>query len=150
MAIKIGTAPDSWGVWFPSDARKIPWQRFMDEVVEGGYDLIELGRYGYLHTDVKVLQGELNKRGLKICGTFVMEHFEDAARWSHIEEQTRKVGGLLAAVGAKFMVLIDDVYSDLFTGKRVLPASLDEEAFKRLAGTVNKIADLAHREFNLQ
>ena len=30
MNIRIGSAPDSWGVWFPDDPRQTPWQRFMD------------------------------------------------------------------------------------------------------------------------
>ena len=49
--LRLGTAPDSWGVWFPDDPHQVPWQRFLDEVVEGGYRWIELGPYGYLPTD---------------------------------------------------------------------------------------------------
>lgn len=47
----IGSAPDSWGVWFPDDSRQTPWQRFLDEVAAAGYTRIELGPYGYLPTD---------------------------------------------------------------------------------------------------
>ncbi|MEN0103718.1 MAG: 2-keto-myo-inositol dehydratase, partial [Curtobacterium sp.] len=25
-SIRIGTAPDSWGVWFPDDPKQVPWQ----------------------------------------------------------------------------------------------------------------------------
>ncbi len=31
MKVRVGNGPDSWGVWFPSDAKQIPWQRFLDE-----------------------------------------------------------------------------------------------------------------------
>ncbi|MEY3973218.1 MAG: hypothetical protein RJA71_530, partial [Actinomycetota bacterium] len=48
--IRVGTAPDSWGVWFPSEPHQVPWDRFLDEVVEAGYHWIELGPYGYLPT----------------------------------------------------------------------------------------------------
>ena len=51
MNVKVGTGPDSWGVWFASDPKQIPWRRFLDEVVEAGYEWIELGPYGYLPTD---------------------------------------------------------------------------------------------------
>src|SRR5919108_29324 len=34
MNIRIGSAPDSWGVWFASDPRQTPWQRYLDEVAE--------------------------------------------------------------------------------------------------------------------
>lgn len=30
MAITIGTAPDSRGVWIASDPRQPPWERFLD------------------------------------------------------------------------------------------------------------------------
>jgi inosose dehydratase len=49
--LRIGTAPDSWGVWFPEDPNQVPWQRFLDEAVASGYAWIELGPYGYLPTD---------------------------------------------------------------------------------------------------
>src|SRR6476661_2614929 len=47
----IGTAPDSWGVWFADDPKQTPWERFLDEVAESGYKWIELGPYGYLPND---------------------------------------------------------------------------------------------------
>src|SRR5215469_1290528 len=28
MSIKLGSAPDSWGVWFANDPRQTPWPRF--------------------------------------------------------------------------------------------------------------------------
>jgi inosose dehydratase len=149
MDMKIGTAPDNWGVWFPSDPKQTPWQRFMDEVVEAGYEWIEVGPYGYLPTDVPTLRNELNKRGLKVTGTFVMDHFDDASGWPRIEAQACKVGELLAGVDARFMVLIDDVYSDLMTGKRTMSPTLDDDAWKCLTETVQKVAELAKREFKL-
>ena len=41
--IRVGSAPDSWGVWFPDDPQQVPWQRFLDEVSACGYEWIELG-----------------------------------------------------------------------------------------------------------
>ena len=29
--LRLGTAPDFWGVWLPDDPRQTPWQRFLDE-----------------------------------------------------------------------------------------------------------------------
>jgi inosose dehydratase len=34
--ITIGTAPDSWGVWFPSDPEQVPPEVFLKEVAEAG------------------------------------------------------------------------------------------------------------------
>ena len=36
--ITIGTAPDSWGVWFASDPEQLPAEQFLREVVEAGYE----------------------------------------------------------------------------------------------------------------
>ncbi|CAM5619995.1 Xylose isomerase-like TIM barrel domain-containing protein OS=Streptomyces fumanus OX=67302 GN=GCM10018772_35600 PE=4 SV=1 [Streptomyces fumanus] len=44
--IRVGSAPDSWGVWFPDDPHQVPWERFLDEVAEAGYSWIEMGPYG--------------------------------------------------------------------------------------------------------
>ena len=56
MNIYLGSAPDSWGVWFPSDPRQIPWERFLDEIAEAGYEWTELGPFGYLPTDLPTLR----------------------------------------------------------------------------------------------
>ncbi|MFE7275312.1 2-keto-myo-inositol dehydratase [Streptomyces sp. NPDC057623] len=32
----LGSAPDSWGVWFPEDDRQVPYTRFLDELVAAG------------------------------------------------------------------------------------------------------------------
>ena len=34
MQIHVGSAPDSWGVWFPDDDKQIPWERCLDEIAE--------------------------------------------------------------------------------------------------------------------
>ena len=55
----LGTAPDSWGVWFPEDPRQVPWTRFLDEASRAGYEWIELGPFGYLPTEPERLRDEL-------------------------------------------------------------------------------------------
>ena len=32
--VKVGVAPDSWGVWFANDPRQTPWTRYLDEATE--------------------------------------------------------------------------------------------------------------------
>lgn len=59
MKVRVGSCPVSWGVWFPSDDKQIPWQRFLDELVEAGFEATELGPYGYLPTDIPTLKREL-------------------------------------------------------------------------------------------
>ena len=38
--LKLGSCPDSWGVWFPDDPEQVPWQRFLDELARVGYEYI--------------------------------------------------------------------------------------------------------------
>ena len=64
--ITIGTAPDSWGVWFPSDPEQVPPEVFLREVAEAGYEWIELGPYGYLPSDAVKLSEQLDEYGLGV------------------------------------------------------------------------------------
>ena len=66
--LRLGTCPDSWGVWFADDPLQTPWQRFLDEVAEVGYEWLELGPFGYLPTEPARLTEELARRGLKVAG----------------------------------------------------------------------------------
>jgi len=145
MNLQIGSAPDSWGVWFPSDPKQTPWQRYLDEIVLAGYDWTELGPYGYLPTDLGTVRAELDRRRLKVSAAFAMAHLEDTADWPALERHVLASGQLAASLGAPFLVLIDDTYSDLFTGQPTRAARLDDDAWKRLIETTHKIADLASR-----
>lgn len=116
MNAKIGTGPDSWGVWFADDPKQIPWRRFLDEVVEAGYEWIELGPYGYLPTDLSTLHAELDRRSLKVCGTFTLANLEEPSAWPEVERQALGGGALVAALGGEFMLLIDDLHTDCLQG----------------------------------
>lgn len=150
MNITIGSAPDSWGVWFPSDPQQTPWHRFLDEIVEAGYEWTELGPYGYLPTDLPTLRRELNRRGLKVTGTFAMANVEEPSLWGELERQVLGAGERLAALNAKYLVLIDDTYTDLFTGEAIAPKRLNENAWGRLIETTHRVADIARDRFGLQ
>ena len=150
MNITVGSAPDSWGVWFPSDPQQTPWHRFMDEIVEAGYEWTELGPYGYLPTDLSTLRRELSNRGLKVTGTFAMANVEEPSLWGELERQVLGAGERLAALDAKYLVLIDDTYTDLFTGEAIAPKRLDEGAWGRFIETTHKVADIARDRFGLQ
>ena len=150
MKVTIGSAPDSWGVWFPSDPKQTPWERFLDEVAEAGYEWVELGPYGYLPTDLSVLTPELERRRLQVSGSFLMRHLEDEQDWPATQEELHKVGRTLAALGARFLILIDDIYSDYETGFLTRPGRLDDDAWKRLIETTHQIARIARQQYDLQ
>jgi inosose dehydratase len=150
MDVTIGSAPDSWGVWFSSDERQTPWHRFLDEIAEAGYEWTELGPFGYLPTDVPTLRGELAKRNLRVTGSAVQKPLADLTAWPAIEQEVRGACAVIAATGGKFLVLIDDTYTDLFTAKAIAPKQLDDDAWDRLIQTTHRVADIARDDFGLQ
>ena len=99
----IGTAPDSWGVWFPDDPQQMPWQRFLDEVAEAGYTRIELGPYGYLPTDPDQLADELARAGPERLRRHGLRPHLHRARvvGLHLESTSPQVAALTQAMGAR-------------------------------------------------
>ena len=150
MPIKIGSAPAAWGVNFPSDPQQTSWSRYLDEVAEAGYEWTELGPYGYLPTDRVTLERELGQRGLKLAGGFLMPVLEDPEAWPDIEKTLLSLGELLAGLDAKFLVLIDDEYTDQHTGEPVAAVTLDQDAWKILIDTTHAVAQIASQEFGLR
>ncbi|HCV28142.1 MAG TPA: sugar phosphate isomerase/epimerase [Dehalococcoidia bacterium] len=150
MSIKVGSAPDSWGVWFADDPRQTPWRRFLDELAEAGYQRLEIGPYGYLPTDPATLTMELEARGLKAAAGMVMSTLEDQDGWPGLERQLLDVGELVCALGAGHLVLIDGPYSDLITGDPMAPNRLDDDAWRRLIDTTEKLAEMARSKFGLK
>ncbi len=150
MNVTIGSAPDSWGVWFGSDPKQTPWERFLDEIAEAGYAWTELGPFGYLPTDTATLKAELTKHGLRASGTFTQADLASPTIWPKLVRQVLQTGELLATVDAKFLVLIDDMYTEHRTGEALQSARLDEDGWKRLIETVHKVDALAKSTFGLQ
>jgi inosose dehydratase len=150
MTIRIGTAPDSWGIWFASDRRQTPASRFLEEVAEAGYKWIELGPYGYLPTNPAELKSALKRHNLQVSASFVMGHIEQAASFARMEKEVLLVGALLQECGAQYLVLIDDTYTDLFTGEPTGATRLKPEEWKRLLEGTNFLARLAAEKFGLK
>ncbi|MBQ6296203.1 MAG: hypothetical protein IJK81_00655, partial [Selenomonadaceae bacterium] len=69
MAIHVGIAPDSWGVWFPEHEKEPPWWRCLDEMKIAGYEGCEIGPWGYMpNKEPQVLKNAIDARGLTLVG----------------------------------------------------------------------------------
>ena len=102
-------APDSWGVLdYPGPSWEQSYELMLDEMVEAGYTGTELGPYGFFPTDPMVLRPQLEKRKLKLLGSFVPVKMTDPSASSAVMDRIRKVGHLLATLKAPFLVLADD------------------------------------------
>ena len=151
MKVKVGSAPDSWSIWFADDPRQMPWTRFLDEIKEAGYEWMELGPFGYLPSDPKVLAPELEKRGLKVSGSFIQGDLANPAQsWPELSRQLHGWGPLFNTVGAEYVVLIDESYTNLFTGEQTLPRTLTSAEFDTLVDTTKRIADTAMSDYGLK
>ena len=105
---RFASAPVSWGVEdYYGPAWEQPYERILDEMVAGGYTGTELGPYGYFPTDPDVLRPVLERKKLAMLSSFVPVSLADPACRSSVLEHIRKVGTLLAALKAPFIVLSD-------------------------------------------
>lgn len=106
--MRVGSAPDSWGVWFPDDPAQVHWTRFLDEIAEAGYEWLELGPYGYLPTDPARLADEVERRGLKVAGGTVGGDLLRADAWPTVRTAAERVARLASSVGAHYLVFLPD------------------------------------------
>jgi inosose dehydratase len=151
MRIKIGTAPDSWGVWFPKNDKQIPWERCMDEMAEAGYAGIELGPWGYLPNTYERLKAELDKRGLELTATTLVGDLTSADKTVEMISLLDEMAKLqLRFESAKYVVLIDDCYTDLFTGQLVRPQFLDDRQWSVFLENILKIKHHAKVHYGLE
>ncbi|MCO1339269.1 2-keto-myo-inositol dehydratase [Kocuria polaris] len=150
-SVIIGTAPDSWGVWFPNDPQQTPWERFLDEVAEAGYQWIELGPHGYLPTDPARLADELKARNLKVsAGTVFTAYHRGKDQWDAAWQPAREVAELTAAMGGEHIVVIPAMWRDDVTGEAVEPGELTAEQWTSLTDGHNELGRRLREEFGLQ
>nr|BFF26667.1 hypothetical protein GCM10025732_46320 [Glycomyces mayteni] len=137
--LRLGSAPDSWGVWFPEDDRQLPYGRFLDELAGSGYEWLELGPYGYLPTDPAVLADELAKRDLKVSGGTVFGNLHRPEQYEATVDLVGKVAALTASQGAKHVVFIPPLFRDEKTDAVNDVVEWDAEQWKTVHATANRI-----------
>lgn len=148
--LRVGSAPDSWGVWFPDDPQQVPWSRFLDEVTEAGYEWIELGPYGYLPTDPARLTDEVNGRGLKVsAGTVFTALHRGPAVWDETWAHVSQVAELTRAMGAGHLVVIPSFWRDDRTAELIEPGELSAGQWKQLTGGMERLARRVREDFGL-
>jgi inosose dehydratase len=104
----FASAPDSWGVLdYPGPSWEQSYEKMLDEMVVAGYRGTELGPYGFFPTDPEILRTQLDKRRLRLLGSFVPVKMGDLDH-SSVLERIRKIGKLLAALEAPYLVMADD------------------------------------------
>jgi inosose dehydratase len=150
QGLRIGTAPDSWGVWFPEHLRQTPWPRFLDEVQAAGYHWIELGPYGYLPTEPHQLEDELGRRELRLSGGTVFTGFHKGPeQWQRAWDQAVQVAGLAHALGAEHIVVIPDLWRSDATGETLEARTLTGEQWSGLAAGHDRLGKALLEQFGV-
>ena len=118
------------------DPLQTPWQRYLDEVQQAGYQYGELGPFGYLPTDPGRLREEYAKRGLTLTGGTVvvaLQRGRDA-----LEKAKADCDAEMAVIGpngAKHLVILPEGYTDL-DGNITGPTTLTDEEWDSLTRDV--------------
>jgi inosose dehydratase len=149
--LRLGTAPDSWGVWFPSDPHQVGWRQYLDEVAKAGYLYTELGPPGFLPQDPAQLADELAARGLTVSGgtVFAGLHNGKQALDQAIEDFGREAR-LLSAVGARYLVHLPEQYTDMHSGQATEGAELDPEQWRNLVSGTDELARVIAEEYGVE
>jgi inosose dehydratase len=150
---QFASAPDSWGVLdYPGPSWEQSYEKMLDEMAGAGYTGAELGPYGFFPTDAKILQPQLEKRKLKLLASFVPVKMTDPAAGKAVMERIRKVGNLLAALKAPFLVMADDQSAErnAFSGRAYDKGcpTLSAEQWKHV-GKIVADAEKVANEFGL-
>jgi inosose dehydratase len=149
MAITIGAGSDAWGIWHDAHPAQIPWQRYLDEVHEAGYRVVEPGNYGYLPTVPAVLRRELEARDLHVPGGSLFSAIADREGAATIMYDLDRTAGLLSEVGAGYLVVMDAFNRDTYTGAPRGPRRFDEPGWGYFVDMIHSMARRAREAHGL-
>lgn len=147
--LRLGSCPDSWGVWFDDDPRQTPWSRFLDELADVGYEWLELGPYGYLPTDPEQLRDELGRRGLRVAAGSMhgLSGLHRPQDYPAILAKTMQVAALTAALDGEHLVFVPvPGYRDDTTGAYLEPAELDAGQWATLTRATDALGKAVFEE----
>jgi inosose dehydratase len=149
--LRLGTAPDSWGVWFPSDPHQVTWDVYLDEIARVGYVYTELGPQGFMPQDPEQLKDELAKRRLTVAGGTVfaaLHQGADALRKAKAD--FGREARLLSALGAKYLVHLPEQYTDMHTGEATEHADIDPQQWKNLVTGTDELARYLYESYGVK
>lgn len=141
----IGNAPCSWGITYPT-GNSFTWQQYLDEVAAAGYRGTELGPFGFLPKDANLLKAELARRDLTLIGATHVHTFSDAGTMPELLATVADLARLLASLGAKHLVVMDESNAYPAGGEGVL----DAEGWRGLIAMVRAAQDIVEGEHGLK
>lgn len=147
MAVKIATAPCSWGVWYADGTpSKTPARLFLDQARQAGYKALELGPDGYLPEDREVLKQELSSRGLEAASGTACYRFDQYESFADFRPAVEKLCGRVASMGGRYLVTMDESDVGLYSEKK---ADYTPAVWKKYFTMFREMGEFARREFGL-
>lgn len=95
MNVKISGAPCCWGVDDPKNPYLPDWKLVLREAGEAGYKGIELGPYGYLPLDDKVVSEELMKNNLTMTAGTIFDDLVSEENIDNLKQAAHDICALI-------------------------------------------------------
>lgn len=105
--MKIGNAPCSWGIFYPTGNALTP-EAYLDAVSRAGYRFTELGPLGFLPEDAGWIAGALAARSLTLSGAAHVHTLADPSSRPALTATLTRLCRLLQALGAPDLILMDE------------------------------------------
>jgi inosose dehydratase len=152
--IMIGNAPVSWGVLGMGAGSHQDYRQVMDEMARAGYEVTELGPYGYYPTDPHILRTELERRKLKLASSYVPLPLESTEQAMEVLDTVDRVCSLLSQFGVREIIIADDF--DPERARIAGSVSADgtdgwsEQAWQQVAITLELVARTCRDRFGMR
>lgn len=105
--MKIGNAPCSWGVFYPTGNTITP-EAYLDAVSRAGYRLTELGPLGFMGLDPGWIANALASRDITLAGAAHVHTLADPTSKDALTVTLHRLGRLLSALGSRDLILMDE------------------------------------------
>jgi inosose dehydratase len=148
--LHLGTAPDSWGVWFPYTPEQVPWERYLDEAARAGYTYTELGPFGYNPTDPARLRDELAKRNLTLTGATVGTRLQRGRSvLQEAKDACKAAAETIKPQGAEYLIILPEGTTDL-DGRVVIDETLTDDEWRNLTSLHDELGRYCLEELGLK
>ncbi len=145
LKLTIGTAPCSWGVWWPDGTPSgVDYKTYLSQAQEAGYKTMELGPIGYLPTEKEALLKELSDHGLTLCGGTACFDFLSANSFKDIKARVDDICKRIVSFDTYELITMDE---NFLTHKK--RATLDD-AQKRVYDIFEEMGKYCKSEYGVR
>lgn len=156
MSMNICGAPCCWGVDDVKNPYLPPWQKVLREAGQAGYRAVELGPYGYLPIDIRIVFEELEKNGLSIVAGTIFDDLLSEENYENVLRQTDEICALIIQLPplpvhqnqncpTPYLTIMDWGHDerDYAAGHSDRAPRLSEKEWKRMMGHIRGICEKA-------